>query len=307
MNLLDYPGNLGPTRGTLITVHHADWPAYPQGENFRTPLLQLTAFPAGTEFRVLDHVDQSTLFAACVQGAKLAQPFAARNFHVAIWYKDLIELNKRGFLEGVRRASEREWEQDRWQRLLARIPAGAQMGYVVAGEFIRIETPDFEAYDDDSARGKFVLCPSDCITIRPAGRDFVLQELGAIQADIMAALDTRVVDLFERGYHDTCIREACVQLEHEIRLRTGAEAFGDRLVEVFVETVRAQQRYLESYVRSFRQELRAVFKFIRNDFMHNLRAADRAATLAMLFRIVSVRALLQTPPPAAGHGSEDRG
>ena len=49
MDIFEHPGNLGAARGTLITVHHADWPAYPQGDDFYTPLLQLTAFPPGTD------------------------------------------------------------------------------------------------------------------------------------------------------------------------------------------------------------------------------------------------------------------
>ena len=91
-----------------------------------------------------------------------------------------------------------------------------------------------------------------------------------------------------------------MQLEHDIRLRTGTEAYGDRLVELFVEKIRSEHRYLESYLRSFRQELGAVFKFIRSDFMHNLQQADSASALAMLFRIASVRSLLKTPPWSPG-------
>ena len=54
MDIFEHPGNLGPTRGTLLTVHHANWPAYPEGDDFRTALLQLTAFPPGTQFHVVE-------------------------------------------------------------------------------------------------------------------------------------------------------------------------------------------------------------------------------------------------------------
>src|SRR5690349_6893493 len=112
----------------MLFEHHADWPAYPQGADFRMPLLQLTAFPAGTEFLAIDNIDQSTLFIGCVRGASLDDPFAARNFHVAIWYEDLIEFDKNGFVDGIQPVNEREWEQVRWRRLKADVQRAHRLG-----------------------------------------------------------------------------------------------------------------------------------------------------------------------------------
>lgn len=303
MSLFDHPGNLGSVRGTLLTVHHADWPAYPQGDDFRAALLQLAAFPTGTAFIAVDHIDQSALFIARVRGADLDKPLAARNFHIAIWYEDLIDLDRRGFVDGIKRSPRARIEQY-WQRLLSEVPEGARVGYRGAdGEFVPLEKPDLDSYSDDPVYDEFVASGSDRLTITPAGRDFLLQELIATKSNIMTSLGDRVADLFGHKYYDTCIREACVQLEHEIRVRTGADAYGDKLVELFIEKVRSDKKYLESFVRSFRQELRAVFKFIRNDFMHNLREADSASALAVLFRVARVRSLLQTPAESPGNRS----
>jgi len=49
LDIFEHPGNLGPTRGSLSTIHHADWPAYPEGDDFWTPFLQLTAFTLACE------------------------------------------------------------------------------------------------------------------------------------------------------------------------------------------------------------------------------------------------------------------
>ena len=87
-----------------------------------------------------------------------------------------------------------------------------------------------------------------------------------------------------------------VQLEHEIKVYTGSEAWGDRLTEVFEDQVRGEQTYLESQVRVIRQELRSVFKFIRNEFMHNLLEADEASAYAILFRIARLRTAMQGSP-----------
>jgi hypothetical protein len=303
MSFFDHPGNLGATRGTLFTVHHADWPAYPQGEDFRMPLLQLTGFPINTEFLTVDHIDQSTLFAACVRGARLDEPFATRNFHVAVWYEDLIALDKKGFIEGVLRVNEREWEERQWQRLTKSAPPGAHLGYFANGEFVAIN-PNFKSDDDDPQYGELVMCRNNRIAVTAAGRDFISAELEGVKDEIMTTLGDRVADLFESQYYDTSIREACVQLEHEIRMYTGTDAFGDSLVERFIDQARSERRFLESYLRSFRQELRTVFRFIRNDFMHNLREADSAATLAVLFRVARARAPLGALQTRGADGQE---
>jgi hypothetical protein len=99
----------------------------------------------------------------------------------------------------------------------------------------------------------------------------------------------RVAHLFGLAYFDTAIREACVQLEDEIRKYVGSNSWGDRLVEEFVSKLREEKRILESYLRMLRQELRTLFKFIRNDLLHNLREADEVAAYAMLFRIARAR------------------
>jgi hypothetical protein len=100
MDFLGHPGNLGATRrGTLLTIHHADWPTYPEGDDFYTPLLQLTVFPPGTEFLVISDIDQSYLFAADVEGKSLDDPYNEKHYHVAIWYEDLRELLQRDMID----------------------------------------------------------------------------------------------------------------------------------------------------------------------------------------------------------------
>jgi hypothetical protein len=75
----------------------------------------------------------------------------------------------------------------------------------------------------------------------------------------------RVAHLFRLKYYDTAIREACVQLEHDIKKYVikkyvGLKKFyGDPLVEAFSTELREENRILESNLRTLRQELRTVF------------------------------------------------
>jgi len=294
MDILEHPGNLGPTRGRIWTGHHGDWPAYPQGDDFRLALLQLTVFPQGTEFIVADDIDQALLLAADVPGGKTDDPFDSRNFHIAVWHEDLRELDKRGLIDGVEAVSERQWQQEQWKKLRALVPDGGQIGIQGKdGSFIPITEPNFDEYEDDIEWGDFVISRGGRVRIADSGRRFLLSELRSEDLSLRSEIGDRVAHLFEIGYYDTCIREACVQLEHEIKIYTGSEAWGNQLVEVFVEKIRAEKNFLESFVRTFRQELRTVFKFIRNEFMHNLLQADEVSAHAVLFRIARVRSVLQ--------------
>jgi hypothetical protein len=92
MSIPDHPGNLGSVRGSFLTIHHADWPAYPEGEDFCEGLFQFTAFPPGTQFVVIDDCDQALLFMAAVNYARPdIPPRDARNFHIAVWHEDLAQ------------------------------------------------------------------------------------------------------------------------------------------------------------------------------------------------------------------------
>ena len=52
-------------------------------------------------------------------------------------------------------------------------------------------------------------------------------------------------------------------------------------------------------MRTFRQELRTLFKMVRNDYMHNLVDADLVSAYAVLFRIARVRSAIASIRPNA--------
>jgi len=276
MDMFEHPGNLGAVRGTLWSIHHATWSAYPQGDDFYTPLLQMTAFPPDTEFVVVDDIDQSFLLVADVEKKKLDNPYDERHFHVAIWYEDLRELRTKGMAEGVEKDRRREDYGWRWGQDEEEENSGSE--------------PDFLNADDELRA--YVWATGNRLWITYSGRNALLTELRKSEAELHKDAGERVSNLFKLGYYDTAIREACVQLEDEIKKYLNVELYGKKLTEKFVAQLLKEKKILESYVRTFRQELRTVFKFIRNDFMHNLREADEAAAYAMLFRITRARSML---------------
>lgn len=292
MDIFEHPGNLGSVRGTLFTIHHGDWPAYPQGDDFYAPLIQLTAFPPGTDFILVDDMDQSFLLVADVEGRKLEDLYDERHFHIAVWYEDLLEMHRRGMIDGIGPTSERQWVEEYWKRMMEGIPDGAQPYYEYKGKRIPLPKPDFEQYKEEDGFPTHVVCVNRRLRITDSGRQTLLTELRKEWTDLRG-VGKRVAHLFELGYYDTAIREACVQLEDEIKKYLGSGKWGNALAEEFIVRVREGDSILESYLRTYRQELRTVFKFIRNDFMHNMRDTDEAAAYAMLFRIARTSSMLK--------------
>ena len=293
MDIFEHPGNLGSARGSLLTIHHGDWPAYPQGDDFHAPLIQLTVFPPGTDFAVVDDMDQSFLLVADVEGRPLKDVYHEKHFHVAVWHEDLLEMHRRGMIEGIEPASERKWAEEHWKRITDGIPEGAQLYYQRDGKFILVPPPSFEEYEGEDDFHSHVVCPSRRLRITDRGRSALLTELRNAWTELRDGVGDRVAHLFELGYYDTAIREGCVQFEDEIKKYLDSSRWGNVLVEEFIVKLRDREGVLESYLRTYRQELRTVFKFIRNDFMHNMRDADEAAAYAMLFRITRAKSMLK--------------
>jgi len=292
MAIFDHPGNLGATRGTLLTIHHADWPAYPEGDDFYAPLLQLTAFPPETQFVVVDDIDKSLLLVADLDGdGKVDDPLNEQHFHIAVWHEDLRSLYEQGMLGGVRPASEREWVREYWKSMKERLSEGGRIGYMdEKGEFVEISEPDYSEYDDEFT--DCVVSAQKRLHITELGRKGLLTKLREAYPELRNDMDERLVRLLDLGYYDTAIREACVQLESGIKAYLQSSSWGNRLAEEFVAKMRDEKKLLESQVRTFRQELRTIFKFIRNEFAHNLKSMDEAATQAVLFRVVRATSML---------------
>ena len=290
MDIYKHPGNLGGARGSILTIYHGDWPAYPQGDDFYTSLIQLTAFPPETNFSVVDDMDQSLLLVADVGGVPPEDIHNERHFHIAIWHEDRdSEMYDRGMIEGIEPASEREWQEDTWKRVVEKLPEGAQLYYKLDGKLVPVPEPSFEEYDDDEGFCSHVVCPSGRIRVTDSGRSALLSELRSEWSELRESVGDRVTHLFELAYDDTAIREACVQLEYEIKTYLDSGKWGNPLVEEFIGCLRDEKLFLESHLRTYRQELRTVFKFIRNDYMHNLRNLDEVATYALLFRVLARR------------------
>jgi hypothetical protein len=304
MNLSDHPGYMAGTNGAI--AHHGDWPAYPFDAN-EGLLVRLSAFASGSKFRVIDDIDRAVLFVAEVAGTKLNSPFLSINFHIAGWHKDLLKLQQDGMISGIKPVSEYRWQCIQWKNQpRAWFEAnginpddddevfGNPIYLTVDGVRTPFHPPAKGDAQDDEPILSWPEFPQNNIVVTQAGREWIHASLVKDWSELEEHSSPRAVKLFNLGFYDTCVREACVELEWSLKKALGSMAYGDKLVEAYFEHLAAKNWFVESVRRTRRQDLRMVFKLIRNRFMHVLADIDQTSALVNLIRIARVRSFVVT-------------
>lgn len=291
MRLRDHPGFFGLTSQGVIAIH-ADWPIYPEEHGADLALLWLTIFPRSTKFKRIDDIDRCSLFLADVKCSNRADPFDERNFHLAIWHEDLLELQGHGHVNGVSRSAERRWEHLR----RASLASGPIFRKRDDGTFQKIELPPLDEYEAEGDSWPEFAATGLTVTDEGWNRASVL--LADASSDLVV-LGERIQQLRHLTYFDTAVREACVALEHQIKSWLGTERWGDSLIEELVSRLRESDGLIEAHLRVLRGEIRSAFKFIRNDFMHNFVSIDATECSAVLFRLARIKQALERVAPVA--------
>jgi hypothetical protein len=257
---------------------------YPEEHGPDLPLLWLTAFPEGTHFKNIDEIDQCSLFMAMPPHPHPSDPFSERNFHVAIWNEDLIELHERGHVTGIDRTiTARGWRR----RQLDKLSKGPLFYETADGTLHEIDRRRYEeGYDDEDPYS--VEVSREGIAVSTSGRAYIASVLRKTAEDF-SLLSSRVPPLLKLGYFDIAVREACVSLEWQIKSTIGSSLWGNQLADAFIAQVRASGLFIDSFVKILRAKVRTAFKFIRNDYAHNLRDMDEITCKALLLRLSSVK------------------
>lgn len=294
MEILNLPGNLGPVRGSLLTILHYNWPAYPIGEDYFETLLSFSLFSAGTDFIEIDNGDGSILFAAQFNGLNDRNLYDDKNFHICAWHSDLLEMNNLDLIAGVKSANDFEVELDSWNKMVKRIGAD-QLFSEVNGQMQKINPPSqCEDFDDEDDFRCFAIVPESTIRLTPKAFFHVREKVGELSCDFITEISPVVRSLYDLGHHEPAVRQAVVTLEDSIKRHLGSTRFGARLGEEFIQYLRNEATILESSIRSYSQELRMVFKFIRNVYAHNIVQVDETGALVLLLRIYRVLSMLRT-------------
>ncbi|WP_326550116.1 hypothetical protein [Micromonospora sp. NBC_01813] len=316
MGLEEHPGYFGMTSRGVMAIH-ADWPAYPLEHGWETAVVTLGSFPQQTEFEVVDDIDQCALLLAPRYG-RYGNPYDERSYHCAIWHEGLVDAHERGLVAGVQPLTRREHEKRRRdqlrQHLLGLDQRGSlprhdcdvldRLGEMVDGQWVPVSLPLLETYDDyvdpnDEPRDWLGVVPGHMISLTDDGWN-ALDAIWAKGLEIPQRAQARIQPLIDSGMYDTAVRELGVIIESRIRSLTGSAEYGIRLVDGFFQGS-ATQSLLNTGAKILRSELRTAFKFVRNEFAHNVIDLPRPRAMSLIGRMCHALAELEE----FGNGSDD--
>ena len=219
-------------------------------------------FPQGTTFAALDDIDRCILFLAQGQSDAEVEPLDERNFHVAAWHEDLLDLADRYLLQGIHRITELTWRINHDRALAGLDPVrssaegmakGAPKFFyeLPDGTFREAPSPSADKYDDDELDWATT---DKVVTLTDVGWRTLDEFLGG-RLEITPALASRVQPMLARGHYDTVIRDIGAALETSMRSYVGSRSYGTRLIEEFISHLRASGRFIDAQLKILRIEL----------------------------------------------------
>ncbi|MEO9871178.1 hypothetical protein [Ekhidna sp.] len=290
------PGLLHYTENNLpgMMAIHADWPIYPPGMGWKLALTTMANFPNGTSFYQIDDIDKCILFVDSDPG-NLTDVYDYKNYHLAMWHEDLIELQEMSLIEGVRAISDFEFSMikfkeiekvfgphnkyDRDGNLL--LPLKNTEGELAESTYSRPIK-----HEDDEHHKTFAKVEST-VSITPEGFRKVYEIVQELK--FHEEIESLVMPFIEIKKYDAAVREASLFLESSIRKLHQTHLYGQRLIEFHIRDVIVKNREnFSSAIKNYRGELRTVFKFIRNDFAHNFKILTEDQCKSIVVRISNV-------------------
>ena len=293
------PGQLGFVGGVTWEAIHADWPAYPGDQSWELALLRFGDFPAGTDFTCLEIIDQCALLVAEV-GIREPDRYDDRHMHVAVRLSELVDLDERGLILGVALDHELTTDQLHLKRTLGpntyeRAISGQEViGAIIDGEFQALSLPVSDPLGDenwvedygDSPRApeRVAIFPGTTLRLTDAAQPEIARvAMGTL--NIPSSLQDRIPVLLGAQLFDTAVRDLGAALESRMRKIAATGAYGQKLVDQYIQLLLDDGALLPARVRSLRQELRAIFKFVRNEFAHGLHDLPPGRGYALVSRM----------------------
>ncbi|MFI7081049.1 hypothetical protein ACIBO1_27475 [Micromonospora sp. NPDC049903] len=256
-------------------------------------------------FERIDDIDRCVLL--LVKGYKRYEnPYDEQAFHVAIWHDDLLEARDRGLVEGVLSLTHRQYEERKREEFLKGLrrahgreglelpPADIiySLQAEIDGRMLPIRVPPLDEFDDqeDGERPNVEwLGIDESGEIRLTDRGWSeLDALWGDSLDVPERVRSRIGPLIGRGLYDTALREFGVLIESRMREVASSELYGLNLVEAVIRRLRASGHFHDSSLKMLRGELRTAFKFVRNEFAHNVVDLPRPRAYALLGRMCHV-------------------
>lgn len=280
-----FPGLLGS--GGILAIH-ADWPNYPLGIGYEYALKAIGNYPKGTELFEISDIDRCKLFIN-KKPEHLDDPFNSHYYHCAIWHQDLLELLDKGFVHGVEKSTEYQFEMMRYDELKDSLAGSYTLDE--KGNIAFNSNPPLTYFQPeyDEVLGEYYTCAiiKEKLILTELGWEELKQLM--TQLSFHSDVEFIVRDLINIRRYDTAIREASLLVESSIKQYHGVKAYGQRLIDFHINQIIVNNdKFQSAAIKSYRNELRTIFSFIRNDFMHNFKEITEVECQAILARINSV-------------------
>lgn len=281
-----FPGLLFCGGGAIAI--HADWPNYPVGEGYEYALQTLGSYPKESMFFEVSDIDRCLLLMnKCPK--KQTNPFDPSHHHCAIWHIDLINLLDRGFISGIKKLTEYQFNMNKFESVKSKLAGNYSLDH--DGNLILNTSPQYTYFKpdiDEEFEGTHTCASVEGpLFITEAG--WVALERLLSGQNLHVGIELATSDFIAIGRYDTAIREAALLLESNIKASVNGKSFGHQLIESHIKhIVSCNQGFKSSSIKAYRNELRTVFSFVRNDFMHNFKEISKTECLAILARISRV-------------------
>ncbi|MDX9925510.1 MAG: hypothetical protein RBS48_12170, partial [Ignavibacteriaceae bacterium] len=214
--------------------------------------------------------------------------------HTAIFVEDLIELQKNGLIDGIIPISEFKYEMNKFNSMkesgfktnsqgdlefYLNLPDIGLQKHTHPKPILENYVSDYlgepwnekyrsELIEEYEAGNKPFIEIDNFIRLTEKG--YLKIEEIAKKYEIKSQIKELVEPLITIRYFDTVVREVAVFLESNLRKFHNIDKFGEALIEFHInECIKANKNNYNAGLKVYRQELRTMNRFVRNEFMHN--------------------------------------
>lgn len=279
-----------------IFAIHADWPTYPPGIGWEVALRSLGQFPIGTCFYEIDDIDKCKLL--CSKDPKnLENKYDPKHFHIAVWHEDLIELKKRGLVEGVMDKTEYEFDLLKFEKIRTDLRLKEDCDGNLIMHFRDSETGEIQSatYDrpinedpDEEYQMRNWVVIENTIKLTSLCVDELIRLSEKVR--LPKQVDELISPFLTIERYDTAVREASLLVETTIKnFHHRPDLYGQKLIDYHVEQiVKHNDNFNSAAIKTYQIALRTIFKFIRNDYAHNFKVITRPQCNIILSRIIDI-------------------
>jgi Protein of unknown function (Hypoth_ymh) len=126
---------------------------------------------------------------------------------------------------------------------------------------------------------------ADGIVVTKTGWSVLEKVLVKTSNELHPSLLPRALPIVNLGQFDSAVREACLLIEVSLRRITDSDRHGQALITRFIAVTSESQRFISTSLKVLKNELRATFRYVRNEYMHNLRDLTHPQCMAILMRV----------------------